>query len=46
MYAWTVMDKAWDVLDTKLKVLESGEVESESPSPVLDIAGEPTFSLA
>ncbi|GAA5882311.1 hypothetical protein JCM16303_004065 [Sporobolomyces ruberrimus] len=38
VYAWTVMDKAWDVLDTKLKVLESGEVESESPSPVLDIA--------
>jgi hypothetical protein len=34
-----MMDKAWEVLDDKLKVLENGEVESESPSPVLDIAG-------
>ncbi|GAA5842606.1 hypothetical protein JCM3766R1_004874 [Sporobolomyces carnicolor] len=38
VYAWTMADKAFGVLDEKLKVLESGEVESESPSPVLDVA--------
>jgi len=39
IYAWTMMDKACEVLDEKLKVLESGEVESVTPSPCLDIAG-------
>jgi len=39
VYAWTMMDKACEVLDEKLKVLESGEVESVTPSPCLDIAG-------
>lgn len=43
VYAWTMADKAFGVLDEKLKVLESGEVESESPSPVLDVAGELTL---
>ncbi|GAA5963617.1 hypothetical protein JCM3765_004343 [Sporobolomyces pararoseus] len=38
VYSWTMMDKAWEILDEKLMLLESGEVESESPSPILDIA--------
>ncbi|GAA5992835.1 hypothetical protein JCM5350_005623 [Sporobolomyces pararoseus] len=38
VYSWTMMDKAWEILDEKLKMLENGEIESESPSPILDIA--------
>lgn len=40
VYSWTMMDKAWEILDEKLKMLANGEIESESPSPILDIAGE------
>ncbi|BGP45616.1 hypothetical protein JCM10450v2_001435 [Rhodotorula kratochvilovae] len=38
VYAWTAAEKAFEALDDKLNVLESGEVEASSPSPVLDLA--------
>ncbi|GAA5856558.1 hypothetical protein JCM9279_005498 [Rhodotorula babjevae] len=38
VYAWTMTAKAFEELDDKLDVKESGEVEASSPSPVLDLA--------
>ncbi|GEM09017.1 tetratricopeptide repeat containing protein [Rhodotorula toruloides] len=38
VYAWTMLDKAFEELDEKLEVKESGEVEAVTPSPSLDIA--------
>ncbi|GAA5908296.1 hypothetical protein JCM8208_000369 [Rhodotorula glutinis] len=38
VYAWKTAAKAFEELDDKLDVKESGEVEASSPSPVLDLA--------
>ncbi|BGP05690.1 hypothetical protein JCM10049v2_001503 [Rhodotorula toruloides] len=38
VYAWTMLEKAFEELDEKLEVKESGEVEAVTPSPSLDIA--------
>ncbi|GAA5951237.1 hypothetical protein JCM21900_004384 [Sporobolomyces salmonicolor] len=38
VYAWTMVAKAFEEMDDQLNVLDSGEVEASSPSPVLDIA--------
>ncbi|CEQ39235.1 SPOSA6832_00738, partial [Sporobolomyces salmonicolor] len=38
VYSWTMVVKAFEEMDDQLNVLDSGEVEASSPSPVLDIA--------